>query len=1537
MAQVIKYQQGGSTPTQKYGTFTIDGNQYQVDDDFLNQMSSYGKTLDQDTAYQFSKITDALRSGANLSYDSSADRLEGVQFDVTNNQAERLGKRRSRLGRSFGNLWRGKENTARNAVHALKDFQYKKPVEALDPINIRDWSSDITMEYKRNKDTGDFELVNGNRVYINGANNLKATRRLRSLKDIAGYGDNDQFKGYNDLDKQAYIDFYNKYGEQGIEDIISRLEQGNWTDEDAMALDDIGIFLGGSKPVQAQKEVDPAQEELKKTKENWSKAGWDYDKYHNLFNVDSNGNVTINNPELLSYIGTGDAWLNNEFKRKYGSYADYIPDDSGLFVINGKVYRGDDQDSLSKIQKYLDFVADNKRTAGNSSIIKQYWDENRSRSPWFSTSVDSEGNPMWSPYFQPNRYAADLTGNYVRQAGDPLVYDYFPNYNPEDSSQFDPYGHPLRTLAERVYIDPLTKQRINYNNTLQEQLDPNIVNSYYENNPTTAFNSYYTIGNTGGYKEVASTGDASNPQTRATLYYNPQTQLYYFHDENPGNDNYTLNSRLPGSEDSMRNYYWNIDSRLGQYIEQHPEILRDPEVKGYISDIIRNPYIATISTRHAKFNPIIGQKYPDLYQLFQDLIKTQTLGKYQQQYSGTGGNSALRSITTPEGLEQLGLAYRVPSNKNGGVIKYQIGGVAANRVNSAKASKQAIQQSDKKLRAAGEEKTIGDGTQLTAADKAEIAALVADAASLGATFVPGFGNVAGAGVGAVGSLTGFGADIARDGLDWGDVSNLALNLGLDAATLLPGIGSGAKAAKIAKALKKSKAIANAVKWATRGVSFGSAASGLATAWENIQDGKWTIKDVRTVLNGVRGFANLKRNTGSAKLKGGNSDMVTLKPTNNKNLPTIKLGRSEIESVNSLPKNQKTEKLEEIIIGKLGKAKTDNITDLLSEYGIKRSSNVNFNWKKPWKSSMSKGLNTGQFKYDELPSTYRNPDDMGWWNWNKTAATRDAKTNRSNPYFKNYADKQTSQVQRFFGGPEMFTSVTALKRRPITMPIYSNLAPNLGIFSNQPQHLWYYKPENNPVFYKKGGKIIKAQPGTKYPTFSTPIDQNWTSVADYMLDKNHNPINVQVDPVAVVGTPIKRASTSLNKAVQSPQNTVVRNQYNSILNDAKMAQINNNLGFKGRLDSKEELLNDSTSRTLSNLNRSSYNTDNSDYTAFGHGKGKGFNINPDMVMGIGDFITSTIGINRTTQKMKDAIRKGMIGSQQQMPTEFYSRFSDNGLHKMYNDRIKSMRQYKTSTSDPNKVLAERLMRDMNVDQLEGERDAKFSQMIDQYNDKLLAQKQQYANIRTQITNENRNRWAQGLAQLDMADANKITQQTQNVKNLIYQLRGDYAKDLNEKQALQAQLAQQKAAGDFSNWFTNFRNSKINEFYNWQQNEGKNPEYSGWKIDDYLNYKYSGDIATNISKYGIEALVNPYQQSQRRFWLGGNKLDTKPYLINYTNPEQIPIQRFIPYSYKSGGRYLRKTDEQQYLDQQKAINKAVGELNNNIIKLFLKMMS
>lgn len=254
--------------------------------------------------------------------------------------------------------------------------------------------------------------------------------------------------------------------------------------------------------------------------------------------------------------------------------------------------------------------------------------------------------------------------------------------------------------------------------------------------------------------------------------------------------------------------------------------------------------------------------------------------------------------------------------------------------------------------------------------------------------------------------------------------------------------------------------------------------------------------------------------------------------------------------------------------------------------------------------------------------------------------------------------------------------------------------------------------------------------------------------------------------------------------------------------------------------------------------------------YGHSSksGKKFNINPDMLLGIGDFITSTRGINRTTQKMKDAIRKGMIGSQQQMPTEFYSRFSDNGLHRMYDNRINNMRQYKTVTNDPNQVMAERLMRDRNIDQMENERDTKFSQMIDQYNDKLLAQKQQYANIRTQITNENKNRWYQGLAQLDMADANKIGQQTQNVKNLIYQFRQDNARDVQERQ--QAQLASKQLQAQ------NAFDAEVNSNYRRLYTPDMEKKYG--TFENFMNNKYAKEYAALRDKYFANFAIDQYNE-------------------------------------------------------------------------------
>lgn len=1417
MAQVRKYQEGGSTH-KKYGTFTIDDNKYEVDDDFLNQLTNYGKSLNEDVAYQFSNIIDALRSGEDISYNSNKDSIEGnVQFDLNKRQTRRMDHRRSGFGRFLGRAFKGKEEDARNAIHALKDFTYIKPT----PTRTNyDWSKELKIEYEKDEN-GKYKLVDGKRVFINGANNIQILNRLAHLHDILNYDNNDTFNGFGNLKKEDYINLYNNWGAAEIERLQKAIRDGSITEKDLEAINDIGIKLDPGKTDEEIEQErlaaeDPEVKAEREAKARYQKAGINYD-WRNIFGVDDNGRVTIIDPTLQSYIGTGDAWLNDLFRNKYSAYADYIPEGTGLFVINGQIYKGSDQASLSKIQKYLDFVAENRRTAGNASGIKQYWEDNQ-YSGWSDLGQDNNGNPVWSPVFKPGQFGRDMSGHYIRQTGDPYIFDYYPNYDAENNELFDQFGHPLRDKATRIYIDPRTKEAADVSNTfidnLREQTNNQAIQNYYANEAGSAFKPYYTLNGVGNIVEMLRNADGNNPNTGYSLFQKPGTDLYYWYDENPGGDNYILNSVLPSGEDKMRDYIWNIDPRLGQYLMQNPEVLRDVRVKNAISGFIRNPYLATMSSRTTKTTDYLDlqKKYPALMQILSEFYNngiTLGYGNNRKTYSGNGGNQELRDINSSSGLESRGLAYRynqlkqIPYQKQGGVLKFQIGGVNTSESRTIRTSKDPIQHTDSKLRKAGEDKVIGDGTDLTASDKAELAALIGDAASLGATFVPVYGNAFGAGVGAASSLAGFYADAVRDGLDWGDAGSLLVNLGLDAATLLPGIGTGAKAAKVAKALGKSKAVAKAIKYAANTFSIGNAGAGLITAWNNVQDGKWTIKDLRTVLNGIRGVANLKRTTGSAKTKDKVSDTVTLK-SKSQDLPEVKLSRSEIESVQKAPKNERSDKLTQLISSKLPEGtNVDQVQDILSNYGINRSNTSNWSWNHPFTFSKSSTVNTDQFDYDVIPGTYRDSSKMYWWNWNRRAAIRDAKINKENPYFRplHWETGKVSDLNSI---------------QPITMPIYSNFAPDLGIFSNTPEERYYYNPNDRPIFYKEGGKILKAKEGSQF----------------------------------------------------------------------------------GHIESDKE-----------------------------------FFINPDMILGIGDFITSVRGINRSNQKMKDAIYKGMIGSQQQMPTEFYSRFSDNGLHRMYADRINNMRQYKTVTSDPNQVMTEGLMRDMNVDQMENERDTKFSQIIDQYNDKLLAQKQQYSNMRTQIVNDNKNRWYQGLAQLDMADANKISQQTQNVKNLIYQLRGNYAKDLERRNQIEEKLNQINANIDAQNELKKLFN-EIGGF------DGMTPEEkTRWGNDwqGYTAYK----VPDRVAKIQNQGLFDFYKNraNNRR-----NQESWVPWLsnlnISMSEIDSIPSEPVTKNVFmKKGGtiQRFRNVGEQAYLDQQKAINKAVNDLNNNIIKLFIKMMS
>lgn len=146
----------------------------------------------------------------------------------------------------------------------------------------------------------------------------------------------------------------------------------------------------------------------------------------------------------------------------------------------------------------------------------------------------------------------------------------------------------------------------------------------------------------------------------------------------------------------------------------------------------------------------------------------------------------LLSIPTAERSREINdRILKLQGYKKGGVISAQLGTKFIEDTTPLKVS--AVQPDA--------------GGVIKTSDKVRLGAAMADLASIGLGFVPG-ANLASAGVGVGASLAEFGADLASDGPQWGDLGRLGVNLGMDALSLIP-VGKTLKATKALGKIKKS--------------------------------------------------------------------------------------------------------------------------------------------------------------------------------------------------------------------------------------------------------------------------------------------------------------------------------------------------------------------------------------------------------------------------------------------------------------------------------------------------------------------------------------------------------------------------------------------------------------------------------------------------------------------------------------------------------------------------------------------------------------
>lgn len=203
----------------------------------------------------------------------------------------------------------------------------------------------------------------------------------------------------------------------------------------------------------------------------------------------------------------------------------------------------------------------------------------------------------------------------------------------------------------------------------------------------------------------------------------------------------------------------------------------------------------------------------------------------------------------------LGLKYAPMSNYAGtgyipsGVGMYQEGGVLRNSISSDLQDKQSASMSD-----------VFSGESLSAADKADLTALALDVAGLASTAAFGVGNAVGAATGLGSTISTAIADYKRDDdWSWSDTGNLILNLGMDAATLIPGLGTMAKGAKVIKAIKTAAPILRKA-FTALGLGTSLTALGKVMSGEEL-----TINDWRLLANGLNAVTGIGRNVAGKKL------------------------------------------------------------------------------------------------------------------------------------------------------------------------------------------------------------------------------------------------------------------------------------------------------------------------------------------------------------------------------------------------------------------------------------------------------------------------------------------------------------------------------------------------------------------------------------------------------------------------------------------------------------------------------------------------
>ncbi len=400
-------------------------------------------------------------------------------------------------------------------------------------------------------------------------------------------------------------------------------------------------------------------------------------------------------------------------------------------------------------------------------------------------------------------------------------------------------------------------------------------------------------------QQIAAFNNSNSPFTSENPYTNT-TDSSYLYDAN-GNLNEEAYYKAWGSN----------------FIDPKTNRLNTNALNQYMQDFVQNPFGAQYKDDFAR--NIAGLIYHNIAQPIAS-------GKYQGMYyipskSDQGVNRALvydpstkQMFYTfigdiPSQWEARRSKYDVEHGitkpnetymwKQGGAIVMQFGGNFGEAFsqgrnafveNRAKAQGKTVAQYEADNRTPmGEKNALQTNNGWTSNDSLRVGAILGDLTSMGLAFTPA--TIASSAVGAGSTTAHLAADIAEDGLDWGDAGRALFGYSMDALGLIPGVGGVTKAAKIGRAIKVVApkviaAIGAAGTLANSGAILGSLKKAMGDEHLTVEDFRNITQGLMFVMGGTgaaaRKIHTMKGGKGTlAKGPQGTTDSVALQVKNTK--------------------------------------------------------------------------------------------------------------------------------------------------------------------------------------------------------------------------------------------------------------------------------------------------------------------------------------------------------------------------------------------------------------------------------------------------------------------------------------------------------------------------------------------------------------------------------------------------------------------------------------------------------------------------------